>query len=122
VAAEAPKKRSVVSWRQIQKGAIGATVVEKYSGDGKVFDGSNKFVADVHYDIQMNTQHKLTWSLTSEPHPYGFDKTVDLRLTPVDSIVGCIGRKLVLHLKDDRRMAFIVEDDSGTCRATGNFY
>jgi hypothetical protein len=93
---------------------------KKLSGDGKVFLGQ-QFIADVHYDIQIQSNFKTTRTMEGEGR-YFAGKTMQLQIDPPTAVSGYLGERLTLHRNDDFKQEFFVIDSHGHCQPTGEPY
>lgn len=93
----------------------------RLSGEEKVFAGP-QFVADAHYDIQIQPQYRNTSSMDGDGKLF-VGNIVHMRISPVAAISRYFGtEKLTLHLNDGRKQDFFVSSAAGECRATGGPY
>jgi hypothetical protein len=91
---------------------------ERLRGNGKVFHG-NHFIAEVHYEIDIDSVYKTSRTLTSESTLL-VREDVSLRISPARAIASQFGvDRLTLHMSDGRKQGFFVSSDSGDCSATG---
>jgi hypothetical protein len=93
---------------------------EKLSGQGKVLK-AQQFIADVHYELQIDSHFKTTQTLEGESRfPAG--KSVQIRISPATAVSGYLGDRLTLHMSDGQKQDFLVRTSDGDCKATGGPY
>lgn len=93
-------------------------MTETLSGRGKIFNGQ-KFIADVHYEMDIIQQYGTTRTNTSEG-PYSNGRVVRLFISPASAICvfGMGTDPLTLLMEDGRKQKFFPSSD-GNCVATG---
>jgi hypothetical protein len=79
-------------------------VTEKFSGEGKFYNGE-EFLADVRYDLRL--EHTVHQHI-----PSGQTTVAYLEINPTDKIHASFTDNLVLVMNDGRRQAFCLFDGS----------
>jgi hypothetical protein len=90
---------------------------ETMRGDGKIFKGQ-QFIADVQYDLRIQSNFRRTDSLTSSGMIQGLSD-VHLRINPAKAVTPYFGDLLTLQMSDGRKQDFFVSTSDGDCKATG---